>query len=308
MEKTRRHLSGLGFALLAAVINGSVGVFITLSARMALESSAIAFYKCFLAVVILAIFLWANATLRQSIRNVFRSPILAAAGFFGVFVMNSFEVRAYRLESVATVVLMFLAGATVATQGLTIFMLSQRMTVGRAIAIGLCSAGVFLLMPKYLSFSAAAGCLLGAIAGVGYGTYMVIAQRFALKARLEDIFGMMVWGTIFLLPEYIVGGARIPSFDAWGMLIWLAMFPTILGYFLTTAAVTRIGASKVQLLELSEPLFAALMAWYFLNELLSSGQIMGGLAIVLASYAGDVIDKLVPGTHRQRRPSWRGSR
>ena len=296
-----RHLSGLGFALLAAIINGSVGVFITLSARAGLQGSAIAFYKCFLAVLLLAFCLWANATLRQAIQNVFRSPILAAAGFFGVFVMNSFEVRAYRLESVATVVLMFLAGTTAATQGLTAMVLRQRITRGRAAAIGLCSLGVFLLMQKYLSFSEAAGCLLGAVAGAGYGTYMVIAQRFSLKANLEDIFGMMVWGTVFLLPEFIIGGTSFPSMDAWGTLVWLAMFPTILGYFFTTAAVTRLGASKVQLLELSEPLFAALMAWYLLNELLTAGQIMGGLIIVLASYSGDIIDKFAPGTRVQER-------
>jgi drug/metabolite transporter (DMT)-like permease len=285
-----RHLSGFGFAVLAAIINGSVGVFITFSTKTGLTGPTIVFYKCFLAAIILATLLWATGKLHHAIQNASRSPVLAAAGLFGVFVMNAFEVRAYRLESVATVVLMFLAGATVATQGLTTFVLRQRMTVGRAIAIGLCSMGVFLLMQKYLSFGAAAGCLLGAAAGTGYGVYMVIAQRFALKADLRDMFGMLAWGTLFLLPEYIGTGVELPGITAWGMLIWLAVFPTVLGYFFTTAAVTRLGASKVQLVELSEPLFAALMAWHFLNELLTYRQVAGGVAIILAGYAGDIID------------------
>ncbi|MBO6225193.1 MAG: DMT family transporter, partial [Psychrobacter sp.] len=46
----------------------------------------------------------------------------------------------------------------------------------------------------------------------------------------------------------------------------LAIFPTILGFYCTASALTYLPASKVQVIELSEPLFAMFFVWLILHE------------------------------------------
>lgn len=60
----------------------------------------------------------------------------------------------------------------------------------------------------------------------------------------------------------------------------LAIFPTILGYFCTINAVNNIKASSVQLLEIAEPVFSIVLAYFILFETLSFNEVLGAIIIL----------------------------
>jgi drug/metabolite transporter (DMT)-like permease len=284
---------GITFALLAAFVNGSVGAFANLTADTGLSDPAVAFFKCLIAMLIVMPMLVLEENVRQFLRRKLFSATYIAAGFFGVFVMNTFEIRAYSHQSVATTVLMFLVGATVTTQLLSRFFFRQLFTTGRVLAIMLSISGAYLLLSHEVDATGIQGCLLGMLAGGGYGTYLVIAQRADIKASMITIFAMTFWGTIFLLPGYLADGASVPAAEAWSYLLGLALVPTILGYYFTTLAVNFSKASDVQIYELSEPLFAAGLAWMVLGQHVTPIQYAGGALVVLAIVFNERFDTIL---------------
>jgi drug/metabolite transporter (DMT)-like permease len=70
----------------------------------------------------------------------------------------------------------------------------------------------------------------------------------------------------------------------WLALIWLAVVPSVLGFYCTTKAVDLLPPAKVQILELTEPVFTAVFAGLLLGEHLSFSVILGGIITLLGVY------------------------
>lgn len=64
-------------------------------------------------------------------------------------------------------------------------------------------------------------------------------------------------------------------------LLALALLPTLLGFYCTTKALHYMSASKVQVTELSEPIFATVLAWLFLQEIPTSSFAVGTIFILI---------------------------
>jgi drug/metabolite transporter (DMT)-like permease len=88
-----------------------------------------------------------------------------------------------------------------------------------------------------------------------------------------------------------LSGLQAPSLDGVWALVGLAVVPTILGYYFTTLAVSYVEASRVQLYELSEPLFAVVLAALVLGEAVSGPQMVGGAFIISSIFVGDRLDR-----------------
>lgn len=70
-------------------------------------------------------------------------------------------------------------------------------------------------------------------------------------------------------------------------MILLGVVPTLGGFFCTTKALDFLEASQVQLFEMSEPLFAGLMASGLLSQSLSLAQAGGGACILLGLFLAE---------------------
>ena len=70
------------------------------------------------------------------------------------------------------------------------------------------------------------------------------------------------------------------SWLGWGILILLAVGPTLAGFGLYNVALTYLASSVVNLIATLEPAFTAVIAYIFLGERLSLIQIIGSLLIV----------------------------
>lgn len=119
------------------------------------------------------------------------------------------------------------------------------------------------------------------IAGTGYGLFSVLIKKFRLNGGLFLTKYLLLFGSVYLAVPFLINFHSI-SFNSNIILglIGLAVLPTILGFYCTTKALTYLPAAKVQVTELSEPIFAALMAWVFIHEQPTLSFLYGAIFII----------------------------
>lgn len=283
MVKTRPL--GVSFAVLAALFNGTVGVFSVNLFAAGMSPQSVAFFKCVIALVVCAGVLAVTGQVAACLAYLKRKWHWAAVcGFFGFFVLTHFETAAYTTVNVAVVVLCLFGAATVSTFVIEAAVARRFLTAPECAAIGLSIAGLGFLFfaDADLARGGLAGLLQAVTAGAGYGVFLVLSKRLRIGAGFIPVFALLLFGSIFLSVPFAFNAGGAPSPEHLLNLALLAILPTIGGFWCTTKALTCIKSQSVQLIELTEPLFAAAFGFFFLAQLVGIRQIIGGAFILLA--------------------------
>ncbi|GLO13585.1 permease [Pseudomonas putida] len=277
------HLGkGVLFALCAAALNATIGVLSKVLMSSGFSSSSIALIKTVVGCLLLSVLL---LFLKRPLRTAkwFQA---AACAFLGIFVLFHFETSAYRHYAAAGVVVILMASASISSILLGRIVLKDAITANATVGAGLTIAGIAVIFGADLEQGfTLQGALLASIAGCGYGAFSVVMKRMGVSGGLHFTRQLLFFGSLYLLMPaatdgFIMGELSLVAVMA---LLALAALPTILGFFCTTKAIEHLKPSQVQALELTEPLFAALLAFAFLNELprdtlyLGAGLILCGL-------------------------------
>ena len=130
------------------------------------------------------------------------------------------------------------------------------------------------------------GLLLAALSGLTYAGFGLGSQRVMVTRSAAWVNRWVVTGTAlaFLVlrpPTNWATGGRPLLIGG----LYLAAFTTFLANTLYLAAVRRVGATRAGLYSTTEPVFTAVLAWLFLHETLSGGQ-MAGAALVMLGVLG----------------------
>jgi drug/metabolite transporter, DME family len=271
---------GLMFALGAAMLNGSIGVLSKGLMALGAGAAAIAFYKSLIGGVALLVF-----ARRRTGRS---APpwVLAVCALFGIFVLFFFETLAYRYEIAANVVLALMVSAALSALLLGWAVLGDRPGSHHWLALALGCGGLAVLLGVSPPGSWL-GIAFAALAGGGYGLFSVLAKRLQLGGGLAVTRGLLLAGSVYLALPFLAEGGALPPLGVagWAMLGALALLPTIGGFYCTTQAIAHAPPAQVQLVELSEPLFAALLAAVWLHERPTDATWAGGALILLALLA-----------------------
>lgn len=284
-------MMGILLALSAAALNASIGIFSKILLQNGLNPQDIAFFKTVSAFLILSLILSGKPFNEQkkaifnvnSFENIGWTSILfkvAICAFLGIFVLFFFETTAYQYGFASNVVVVLMASASVSALIFGKILLNEQLTISAILGTLLAIIGIFAI-----SWSGGSNfnMLLNAIlAGSGYGIFSVLVKKFSLNGGIYLTRLFMLFGSIYLFFPYLL---NIHTID-WNFIIVvnilaLAILPTILGFYCTTKALNYLTAAKVQVTELSEPIFAVIMAWIFLSELPSYQFFIGAMFIVL---------------------------
>lgn len=139
------------------------------------------------------------------------------------------------------------------------------------------------------------GVITGLLSGVGFGVYSLMGKSSARR-------GINSWTALFysfgIAAFFIFFYTRIPlSFDdppggassllwlgnewaGWGILLALALGPTLGGYGLYTYSMTILPASVANLIATLEPSLTALQSYLLLGERFTTPQITGSILII----------------------------
>ena len=279
-----RHLSGICFAVCAAALNATIGALSKLLISAGLTTSAIAFYKTAVAVIVVSfvLLLLKHAPRWRGCRAQWWQA--AVCSMLGIFMLFFFETRAYQHTDAATAVVVLMASAALSAIVLGRFFLGdcidRNMLLGAVLAI----IGMAVIFQKNLTTELnSLGVLYAGLAGLGYGAFSVCMKKMKAKGGLLFTRQLLVFGALYLaVPAIHEQALSITlSVDSAIILLLLAIFPTLLGFFCTTKAIELLKPSQVQTIELSEPLFAGVFAFIVMGEVPAMSTLYGGVLIVL---------------------------
>ncbi|HFZ8317025.1 TPA: DMT family transporter, partial [Salmonella enterica subsp. enterica serovar Litchfield] len=190
--------------------------------------------------------------------------------FFGFFILYHFETTAYTTSNVSSVVFTLFGSATVFLFLLSTLMEKRLFNLSETITIFISMLGLYLIFmyDEKTNILLNYGLFWASIAGIGYGTFLYLSKRMKFGSGLPQMFTLLLFGSFYLFIPYTQGIKNIDiSIFSISILIGLAILPTIGGFWCTTKALTLTSSQSVQLIELSEPVFAILFSTIFLGQI-----------------------------------------
>ncbi len=285
------RLAGGVLATLAALFNGTVGVISVNLFASGLSAQAVAFYKCLLALAVLGVVLLLSGK-RQAVCDYLgaRWKQLALCAGFGFFMLYNFETAAYQYINVAVVVFCLFGASTVTTFVFSAVLEKRGLYAIDVVSIGLSLAGLSLIFLDVGDPGAGsvAGIAYAVLSGVGYGMFLVLSKRFELGGGLITVFSLMLFGVAYLAVPFVLTGVSLPDSESLPSLVLLALLPTIGGFWCTVKALSLMSSQSVQLIELSEPVFAMIIGFIVLGQVTTLLQAVGGALILLAIAAHEL--------------------
>lgn len=264
------------FAILAAVCNSTIGIFSKISFHTQIEPAALAFFRCllaFLAITIVLLFTRGGSKQIAELREY--SGRLFLTSFFGVFVLYYFEIWALSCAQVPIVSFLLYASGIIAVI-LGILWLKETINVFKTLSTVLVLFGMGIIFLSLLNgFGGLKGGLLAVIAGGGYSIFLVLMKKYAIPANLATLWWLFGFGSLLLFIPFALKGFYLPNINILPYIICLALIPTIGGFYCTNKALSLIESGKVQLFEMSEPVFATVLAFIILGETMSVRGILG---------------------------------
>lgn len=270
------------YALIAAILNGTIGAFTRVGFAHGATSNQIAFWKCFAAFLVIALYCaTSQARRRETLALASKWPQFAVLAFLGIFCLYFFETWAFEEASIPLVAfLLYAAGAM--TIVLSAIFLGERIGLYKVIAFASILAGVYLILSYEGEISGSyLGITLALLGGLGYALFIFTSKLMNVGSGLPQLAWLFGFGSLYLLVPLLREGFVFPGGIALLAIAALVLLPTIGGFYFTTKAVDQGEASKVQIIETSDPLFATLFAFSFFGESLGLAGTIGALCIMV---------------------------
>lgn len=282
---SRGWAMGALFATLAAIFNATVGVMSVNLFNNGLAPQSVAFLQCIIALVILLgyVLLLKREQLLSKLKMKWKP--LSICALFGFFTLYTFETKAYDTLNVAVVVFILFGSSMVTTFVLSCFYDKRLISVKELISIALSIVGLGLIFSYELGGESLAGVVNAMISGIGYGVFLVISKRYDIGSCIVTLTSLLMFGTVYLFGYWVISPSEISLavvYESSVYLLCLAVLPTIGGFYCTIKALSLIKSESVQLIELSEPVFAILFSFLLLSQVMTFDQAVGVAIILLA--------------------------
>ena len=300
---------GYFYALLAAFLfgaNGSVSKVIIEAGFSAIQLTQM---RVLGAAVISGIVLLALD--RRSFRLPPRQwPVIIILGVVGVGLLQATYAFAIALLPVGIALLLeYLAVLMVAV--VAFFFFKEKVHVRLWAAIALVIVGLIVVAEIWASTLNPVGVLWGLAAAVSLATYFLVGER-QLKtiSPLALSFWTMSVATLFWAPfsrwwtftsetfttvTSLGGSLEGISVPVWLLIVWNVTLGSFAPFLLSLSALKRLSATAAGIVATSEIIFAFITAWLWLQEALSTWQVIGasvvfgGIVIAQTARSSDVV-------------------
>jgi drug/metabolite transporter (DMT)-like permease len=177
--------------------------------------------------------------------------------------------------------------------------LKEKLSADNALGVIIAFLGAVLVATRGdLSFSL---MLLGdgliLICAAMWAVYILIGNKLAGKySVLTQLNWIFMIGFLCLIPFYLITPHHaLASFSilSWECILYLAIFCSIVAYFVFNDAIIKIGPSKTAIYQYLEPFFAIIFAILILSEPLSPAIVVGALFILAGIAMADNNLKLI---------------
>lgn len=178
------------------------------------------------------------------------------------------------------------------TAFLAAFFLKDKLTLKRLAYILLAFTGVILTITDWqlnqlFNLGVNKGDLIMLGAASLWATYSIFVKKATekidpLKLTSYTFLFCVLLLTPLALKEIVFDGALQVSKGAYGAVIYMAIFPTVIGYTIQQMSIKAIGPAKTALFINLVPVFSTVMAMFFLKEVVNPNNFVSGLMIIVA--------------------------
>ena len=154
---------------------------------------------------------------------------------------------------------------------------------------GLTLNGIGVIAAFVDAFALSAYFLLGEKLVAQRSTSTLIVWGLGVASLVWAIF-MPVWTFPFhILTSNInlLGTFNNHALPGWVLILWIILMGTILPYLLLLAGLRQLSASTSSVIGMLEPVAAGVFAWWWLGEVLTPTQLMGGAVVIAGIIVAD---------------------
>ena len=280
MLRTRDKGFAYGAAISAAVLMGSLGIFVR---NISADGMIIAFARLSLGFIFLLGYLGLNRNLR--VAKVSFSPYLVASGLsMGLCVWS--YIKAIAHTSLANAVFLLYLGPLLAA-GFAYFLLREKIALPSILLMSLAFVGcLFVLQFDFsLSRANALGYIYGLLSAFCYALIIITNRKIpAQVSPLGRSFYQLLIAALSLSP-FLAGHNIHLSFQDLPWLLAVGFFQGFLGLTLMIFAIRHLTAYEYGILSYLEPVTASLIGVVIYAEPMSLRQALGGSLIILSGLA-----------------------
>lgn len=174
------------------------------------------------------------------------------------------------------------------------------------LSIGLAFFGLVLFTIKE-RFSLDVGALYCLWGTLGYASYIIILGNIA-KGKDGILISMIQFGAIAVLStlsSLVFETLRLPQTkEQWGAVLVLAVVCSAFCFLMQMIAQRYISPSKIGLIYSMEPVFAAILAYVFLHEVLGTQEYIGAIFIMIAIVLKNIVYRSKYALLQRKRKQW----
>lgn len=291
-------IKGYLFAALAAAAYGTNPAFAIPLYEMNMNPNSVLLFRYSLGIPLLAILM----TIRKIDFQLHKDeiiPVFILGILMAVSSLTLFESYNYMNSGIAST-LLFVYPVMVAL--IMTFFFKEHFKTSLILCFIFMAAGLILLMkPSGNQGLEMHGFLLVMISALTYALYIVlvnISKAISGIPTSKLLFYVLIFGSIVFLFKISIGTElTLPGKNyGWLNLIALAIIPTILSLACTSAAIHIIGSTPTAIFGALEPVTAVVLSVVFLNQGISSQEIIGGFLIIIATtlvVTSNSVDKFI---------------
>ncbi len=218
-----------------------------------------------------------------------RWPLLAVAGFFGIFGYNALVFFALTIAPASDGALIVPTINPVLTVVFATF-IGERLTANKVAGLALATVGAILVIAAATSLTFTGQRLVadllylgGAAAWTVYATLGAITTRHGSPLGVTAIACLVGAAMLFPLGFLEKGYTDVPSWPlfAWLDIAYLVIFATTVGFVLFYWAIRRFGTGMASMVSYLVPIFALAQAVIILGEQPAPLEIVGGVVILV---------------------------
>lgn len=225
---------------------------------------------------------------RRNGRSVFSWKLTAAGLFIGFWLFGGYALQTIGLLYTSPSKAGFITGLSVVLVPLFSYLfLKEAMTWPKLLGVGLAVVGLYLL-----AFSGTLSLNLGDLLVFGcaicFALQIVFTGRFAPHFAALPLAIVQLWTVALLSLLYalffenwqqaLLWNTYLQADVFWGLLI-TSIFATAFAFLAQTALQKKTSATHVALIFALEPVFAALTAYFWIDEVMTAKQLAGGALI-----------------------------
>ena len=215
------------------------------------------------------------------------SPVLFLLSFLGITLYNTLVYTGLKLTT-ATNALIINSSVPIIVLIFSFYILKQSINLKQVLGI------LYLILQgdifSIFSLEFNSGDLWIILSSLTWALYSVFIKFKPKDLNDVGFFSTVVTiGFIMVLPLYFFQGYTLEYEiqvlkDNYFVFIYISVFTSVLSYYFWHKGIEEIGASKTSQFTHLMPIFGAILAYIFLDEILQSYHIIGGVMIALGIY------------------------